>query len=133
MGDVPHREWTVLDQFLPTQLAFDPEALGSNWIPSAALDRPAEFLSVRRYAQMRAYHNGPINGTPTPEELKAYKRLVGRSVWNTKWLLVILGGDLLGADPQRGLDILIDGWDGSGEEGLFDILLDYSTYSYPGN
>ena len=35
-------------------------------------------------------------------------RLVGRSVWNTKWLLIIPGGTLL-SDPNQGLDTLIDG------------------------
>jgi hypothetical protein len=137
-SSAPTREWKILDQFLPAPLSIT-NALSDfpapSWIPIAEMDTmdPTEnFFSIRRYAQMRAYHDGGLNGTPTNAELEAYRRLIGRSVWNTRWLIIILGGDLLGSNPGLGIDRLINGYYGDGE-GVTDILLDYSTYSYPGN
>jgi hypothetical protein len=51
-------------------------------------------------------------------------RLIGRSVWNTQWLLIIPGGTLL-ADPDAGLDRFIDD--------VTDIKLFFQTYAYSGN
>lgn len=51
-------------------------------------------------------------------------RLVGRSVWNTRWKLVIPGKTLL-SNPDEGLDRLI--------ETLNDIKIHFITYSYSGN
>lgn len=133
------REWRILDQFLPAQVPLtDLRSTfpSSDWIPHAEMDlrdrQDVSLISIRRYAQMRAYHDSSPNGTPTQPELEAYKRLVGRSAWNTRWLLIILGGDLLGADPDLGIRRLIHGANNDGE-GIQDIELQYSTYSYPGN
>lgn len=131
----PTREWRILEQFLPAPLPITdgrsvfPQA---GWIPIAEMDSPDSFLDIRRYAQMRAYHDGTPNGTPTNAELEAYKRQIGRSAWNTRWLLIILGGDLLGSNPDLGIQRFINGYYGDGE-GVTDIELNYSTYSYPGN
>jgi hypothetical protein len=51
-------------------------------------------------------------------------RLVGRSVWNTQWKLVIPGHTLLN-DPNEGLDRFI--------RTVSDIKLHFVTYSYSGN
>jgi len=51
-------------------------------------------------------------------------RLIGRSVWNTKWKLVIPGNTLLN-DPTVGLDNFI--------KTVTDIKLHFDTYSYSGN
>jgi hypothetical protein len=65
-------------------------------------------------------------------------RLVGRSVWNTRWLLIIPGQALL-YDPDEGLDTFIDGPEvigGLGERtgyGISDIKLFFHTYAYSGN
>jgi len=64
-------------------------------------------------------------------------RLIGRSVWNTRWLLIIPGGTLL-FDPDEGLDTFIDGpeiFPGAGirtGEGIDDIKLFFETYGYSG-
>ena len=52
------------------------------------------------------------------------RRLIGRSVWNTQWKLVIPGDTLL-ADPKEGLSRLI--------QTVTDIKLYFTTYSYSGN
>ncbi|MBL9167630.1 MAG: hypothetical protein JNN07_07805 [Verrucomicrobiales bacterium] len=134
-GAAVSREWKILDQFMPPPLST--EDLRSSfpaplWTPIADNSQGEPFLAIRRYSQMRAFHDGGLNGTPTNPELQAYKRLVGRSVWNTRWLLIILGGDLLGVDPDRGIRTFVQGALGDGE-GLADILLEFSTYSYSGN
>ena len=51
-------------------------------------------------------------------------RLVGRSVWNSQWLLIIPGGTLL-ADPAAGLNAFINN--------VEDIKLFFQTYAYSGN
>ena len=51
-------------------------------------------------------------------------RLIGRSVWNTQWKLVIPGRELL-ANPQEGLDRF--------RQTVKDIKLHFVTYSYSGN
>jgi hypothetical protein len=63
-------------------------------------------------------------------------RLIGRSVWNTRWILIIPGGTLI-SDAKLGIDRFIHGsqfapgvWD---ENGVKDIKLIFQTYSYSGN
>ena len=51
-------------------------------------------------------------------------RLIGRSVWNSHWKLVIPGRTLL-SDPNAGLDRFI--------KTVRDVKLYFVTYSYSGN
>ena len=51
-------------------------------------------------------------------------RLIGRSVWNTDWMMIIPGGTFL-ADPDEGLDTFI--------RSNTDILFLLQSYSYSGN
>ena len=50
--------------------------------------------------------------------------MIGRSIWNSQWKLVIPGITLL-ADPNQGLDRFINS--------VRDIKLYFVTYSYSGN
>ena len=50
-------------------------------------------------------------------------RLIGRSVWNTQWVLVIPGANLL-ADPELGIDRFMQDVD--------DIYIYFQTYAYAG-
>jgi len=52
------------------------------------------------------------------------RRLIGRSVWNSKWKLVIPGHTLLN-DPDEALDRFI--------RTVKDVKLNFLTYSYAGN
>ena len=56
--------------------------------------------------------------------MSADSRLIGRSVWNTRWLLIIPGGTLQ-ADPNEGLRLFING--------VSDIQIFFKTYAYSGN
>ena len=51
-------------------------------------------------------------------------RLVGRSVWNTRWLLIIPGGTL-SANGEDGLDRFI--------QDVSDVKLFFNTLGYSGN
>ncbi len=131
------REWQVVDQVIPV-----PFPLGANdldnpaWIPS--IDTLSEsFARIRRVGAFRAYHTDGIEPVD-PEELSTDSRLVGRSVWNRQWLMIIPGATLL-SDPETGLDTFIHGQlvpGGNGERdgnGVKDIQLFFSTYAYTGN
>lgn len=59
----------------------------------------------------------------SPDELNTDTRLIGRSVWNTEWLLVIPGTTLL-ADPEVGIERFMQDVD--------DIYLYFQTYAYAG-
>jgi len=63
-------------------------------------------------------------------------RLIGRSVWNSRWLLIIPGLTFL-SDPDEGLDSFIHGQQipGSDERdknGVKDIKLFFQTYALSG-
>jgi hypothetical protein len=121
--------WQVVDQALPL-----PFEIGS----SGVLDKPdwtpiidslaGGFGAIRQFASLRAYHD---SGQFDAGEVTTNSRLIGRSVWNTRWLLIIPGSTLL-ADPDRGLEIFINGLEGDGN-GIKDIKLFFQTYSYSGN
>nr|MBP8259810.1 hypothetical protein [Verrucomicrobiota bacterium] len=78
--------------------------------------------SPRRYSSFRAYHNAEAD--VDFDELVYDSRLVGRSVWNTEWLLII-PGLTLNSDPDEGLDRFIDQ--------VTDIKLIFQTYGFSGN
>ena len=114
------RMWNVLDQRIPVPFP----VLGSNLDDSAW--RPLDTLGgtmgeIRRFSSFRAY---PDSGYFGEDEMTFDTRLVGRSVWNTRWLLIIPGRTLR-ADADEALDVFIDN--------ISDIKLFFQTYSHSGN
>ncbi|MCC6235413.1 MAG: hypothetical protein IT580_22430 [Verrucomicrobiales bacterium] len=111
------RTWNVVDQAIPVPHATGLADLGRpNWIPMA--DSLSGALgAIRRFSSFRA---GVTDEDP---DLNA-TRLVGRSVWNTDWMLIIPGQGLH-ANPGIGLDQL--------QAHLTDIRLNLETYGYSGN
>ncbi len=128
------REWQVVDQALPVPFPLGGADLDEpTWIPMN--DTLSEtFGIIRRIPALRAYHSENIEDFD-PSETHLDSRLVGRSVWNRKWLLIIPGGTLLN-DPNEGLDTLIHGALLPGGErdgnGIDDILMFFMTYAYSG-
>lgn len=129
------REFDVVDQAIPVPFPVGTSALQNpNYIPSNdSLDTP--FNTIRQFSRFRAY---PYSGQEDPAQLVSDTRLIGRSVWNTKWLLIIPGGTLLN-NATEGLDTFVRGplvpnsttqRDGNG---INDIKLFFETYSYSGN
>jgi hypothetical protein len=132
--DFETRQWQVVDQAIPV-----PFPLGSGdledyaWNPSDTLS--GSIAEIRRYPRIRAYHfSEPFDDTQVVSD----SRLVGRSVWNRRWMIVIPGGTFLN-DPNEGLDTFIQGKriPGGGSardgDGIDDIRIFFKTYAYSGN
>lgn len=120
------REWDILDQAIPVPFPAEAGDIDApDWIPLYDT-LPTPWAATRRYSSMRAYHDHGFNAA----EMSFNSRLVGRSVWNTRWLLIIPAGTLH-HDRTKGLDWFIGG--SSGTNGISDIKLFFQTYSYSGN
>jgi hypothetical protein len=130
------RNWEVVDQKIPLPFPLNGAELNNNpdWIPMIDTLQD-ELFAIRRHGDFRAYHD---SGYWDESEMTSNTRVVGRSVWNTRWLLIIPGQNLL-ADPEEGIERFIRGQEifGSGGErtgmGVTDIKLYFRTYSYMGN
>lgn len=115
------REWKVLDQKIPP-----PFTLGKTTLQNPAYIPIHDSLSsvfgdVRKFSSLRAYHD---SGEFDESEAATDTRLIGRSVWNTEWMLIIPGGTLL-FNPNQGLDTFINS--------VGDIRIFFQSYSYSGN
>ena len=133
-NDFSTREWQVIDQVLPVPFPIGSQELqNANWLPLADT-LSASFNEIRRYSQFRAHHfSEPFDAS----EVAADSRLIGRSVWNREWIVMIPGGSLL-SDPDEGLDTFINGalipdTEQRDGEGVSDIRIFFTTYSYSGN
>lgn len=139
-GDLATREWNVIDQKIPIPLPVAQSDLKNpNWIPlQDSLN--GTIAEIRRYSMFRAYHDAGFQA----EQMNFDSRIIGRSVWNTRWMLVIPGGTML-ADQTEGLDTFVHGLkapngpatDSRGQKrdgnGVKDIKLYFQTYAYSGN
>lgn len=118
--DLGVRLWDVLDQKIPVPYPVqDSNLTDSAWRPLDSLDGLEG--DIRKFSSFRAYHD---SGFYDESEMTFDTRLVGRSVWNTRWLLIIPGSTLK-ADPDSGLDTFI--------ENITDIKLFFQTYGFSGN
>lgn len=131
VGDI--RQWKILDQKLPVPFPLSAGDLSSpTWIPMNNT-LTGQLGDLRQYAEFRAYHDA---GNFDPSQTITDTRLIGRSVWNTQWLLIIPAGNLLG-DRNEGIQRFINGSllpsgqrDGNG---VTDIKIFFQTYAYSGN
>jgi hypothetical protein len=116
------RVWNVVDQVIPVPLpGIEAKLPYSNFVPLLdSLD--GRIGQQRRFSSFRAYHDS--GEAVNTDELVSDSRLVGRSVWNTGWTLII-PGRALNADPDEGLDRFI--------EQVSDIKLVFQTYGFSGN
>ncbi|MBX3745651.1 MAG: hypothetical protein KF833_10115 [Verrucomicrobiae bacterium] len=115
------RVWNVLDASIPVPLPARTADLDrSAWIP--LLDSLNGRLGEpRRFSAFRVSQFASDDGGST--EIQD-RRLIGRSVWNTQWVLII-PGRALHADGEVGLDRLIDN--------VSDLRLALQTYGHSGN
>ena len=132
LGDTSDiRTWTVSDVAIPMPFNigasdFSTKAL---WQSGDSLTEP--LFAVRKHQAFRPVSTTSVfspslygaNGTLLRSQF-TNNRLVGRSVWNTQWKLVIPGKTLLN-DPKAGLDRFI--------QTVKDAKLYFVTYSYSGN
>jgi hypothetical protein len=115
------RQWRVVDQKIPVPFPIGASSLTDpTWIPiNDSLSDT--FADIRLFSSFRAYHDA---GTFDPTQTISDSRLIGRSVWNTDWMLIIPGGTFL-SDPNQGLDTFINS--------VSDIKIFFQTYAYSGN
>ena len=137
--DLDVREWQVIDQRIPVPLPVTSSSLNNQDFIPVEDTLVGDFGETRRISSFRAYHDG---GQFNDAETHTDSRLIGRSVWNSRWLLIIPGQTFL-ADPQDGLETFIHGKTIPSTEpnsvaqrdgnGISDIRLFFQTYSYSGN
>jgi hypothetical protein len=139
------RMWNVREQSIPVPYPATTARLNDPaWRPLVD-SLPTPFGEIRRFSSFRAYGytQEDLDGGADPEgEITYDNRLVGRSVWNTRWLLIIPGATL-SADSVDGLKTFIHGPlvnpgddPATGERdgnGVKDIKLVIRTYSFSGN
>ena len=93
---------------------------------------------IRRYSTIDAA-TVSTSTLPNPLDLSkmnASTLLVGRSVWNTQWLLIIPGIGLWNQDATEGVNRFIDGPINGAQRtgvGVSDVKLYFNTYQYSGN
>ncbi|SKA75996.1 hypothetical protein SAMN02745166_00106 [Prosthecobacter debontii] len=112
------RTWSIVEQRIPVPYTINLSNLSSpNYIPSLnGVD--GVFGERRRHGDFRMYHDDGDE-----ETLTASNRLIGRSVWNSEWLLIIPGIGLH-YDANLGLQQFADS--------VSDIKLYFLTYSHTG-
>ena len=125
------RTWQVEDLAIPM-----PFNIGGSQFTTKQLYQSSDSLSeplfeIRKHQAFRPVSTAEwfspqiytANGTLQRSQF-TNSRLIGRSVWNSQWKLVIPGRELL-ANPQEGLDRF--------RQTVKDIKLHLVTYSYSGN
>ncbi len=131
LGDASRiRTWNVEDLAIPLPFNLGASAFSERGVFQAG-DTLSEPLFTRRkhqafrpvpsadYFNLDIYYGGDLLRSQYTNN-----RLIGRSVWNSQWKLVIPGRTLLN-NPHEGLDRFI--------RTVKDIKLHFVTYSYSGN
>jgi hypothetical protein len=133
------RGWQVLDQILPVPFAIGQATLADpNYLPmDDSLNFGADvFGRIRLFPQIPAYTDCGAVFNPASGPILS-SRLIGRSVWNTRWLLFIPGSTFK-ANAQDALDQLINGRLLATQQrdpnyAITDIKIRFDAYSYSGN
>ncbi len=125
------RSWAVEDVTIPMPFNVGASDFSSKkyWQSSDSLQEP--LFALRKHQAFRPVPSatlftaniyGGFNGLQRSQFTNS--RLIGRSVWNNRWKLVIPGNTLLN-NPEEGLNRFI--------QGVKDIKLHVVSYSYSGN
>ncbi len=125
------RTWNVDDLAIPMPFNIGESDFSSRqlWQSSDSLTEP--LFAIRKHQAFRpvsatvCFSPSLYTGANTLRRSQyTNNRLVGRSVWNSQWKLVIPGKTLLN-NPDEGLDRFI--------QTVTDVKLHFVTYSYSGN
>ena len=125
------RSWNVDDVAIPLPFNVSAADFSSTPFYTSANSLSEPLFAVRENQAFRPVSTTSVfntsiygaNGALQPSQY-TNKRLIGRSIWISKWKLVIPGRTLL-ADPNQGLDRFI--------QSVKDVHLYFITYSYSGN
>jgi hypothetical protein len=112
------RTWQIEDQAIPLPFDIGGAFSGQNLTASGTL---TEAFTLRKHQAFRAVPDGTVFSA-APGFTNS--RLIGRSVWNNRWKIII-PGHTLSASPGNGLKTF--------RETVDDVLLYFETYSYSGN
>lgn len=115
------REWQVRDQKLPVPFPIGASDLKNPDYIAANDSLSDEMAAIRKVSDFRAY---PYSGAFDASQTTSDSRLIGRSVWNSQWMLIIPGSTLL-FNKEVGLNTFINSVD--------DIKMFFQTYAYSGN
>jgi len=115
--DFTPRTWQVVEQKIP--IPFPANTSSPNFLADT-LNLTDQFADWAKHSAILAY---PDNGY-NPNNFNPSTRLIGRSVANTRWMLIIPGAYLNG-DADQGISDFINS--------VTDIKLDFQTYSASGN
>jgi hypothetical protein len=117
------RTWKVEDQALPLPYNLGATAFNSTQFFNANGTLSEEPWILRKHQAFRPVNDPAFFYSRVPQEF-TNSRLIGRSVWNTRWKLVIPAYTLL-EDEQQGLDNFA--------ATVTDVQLFLRTYSNSGN
>ncbi len=132
LGDVSSiRSWNVSDITIPLPFNIGGSDFSTKPLYTSSDSLTEPLFGLRKHATFRpvsttaAFTSSIYGGGGQLQQSQfTNTRLIGRSVWNTHWKLVIPGYKLL-HDPNEGLDRFV--------HSVKDIKLHYVTYSYSGN
>ena len=132
LGDVSTvRTWTVDDVTIPLPFNLGASDFSTKklWQSGDSLTEPLfgtrKHQAFRPVSSASLFSNSIYTGSGGLQRSQyTNSRLIGRSVWNSKWKLVIPGHTLLDR-PDEGLDRFI--------QTVKDVKLNFVTYSYSGN
>lgn len=125
------RSWSVEDLAVPLPFNVSASDFASTPFYTSANSLTEPLYGVRKHQAFRPVSTTSVfntsiygaNGSLQPSQY-TNKRLIGRSIWNSKWKLVIPGKTLLN-NPNMGLDRFVNS--------IKDVKLYFITYSYSGN
>jgi hypothetical protein len=124
LGDTNRiRTWRVHDQALPLPYNLGATAFNSSQFFNANDTLSEQPWILRKHQAFRPVDDPVYFFSSLPNEF-TNRRLVGRSVWNTEWKIIIPAYSLL-ADEQEGLDRFV--------RSVEDIKIFLRTYSHSGN
>lgn len=128
VAGAPIRAWNLIDQTLPAVQPVGGAFSAPDWMPWDTWGAPGvggdPRLAIRR---RRLPSIGACD--PAVNNCDLSTALIGRSVWNSRWVLIIPGSSLSSADdPETAIDIFINGADGRG--GVRDISLVLNATGY---
>jgi uncharacterized delta-60 repeat protein len=137
-NDFSYRHWKVFDQKIPVpnNFATSPPDFSANWIPInfSLSDQFGAVGGQRQYSSIDATTESQSLPLDTAH-MQTDSGLIGRSVWNTQWMLIVPGVGLLGSNPDEGIERFISGALINGQRtgnGVTDIKIYFTTYSYSG-
>ncbi len=124
------RTWSVDDVAIPLPFNISASDFSTTAFYQSGDSLSEPLYQIRKHQAFRpvstttAFSTSIYGGNSLSRSQFSNSRLIGRSIWNSKWKLVIPGKTLLN-DPNQGLNRFI--------QTVSDVKFFFVTYSYSGN